>query len=346
MDKKAEVAVVILNYNTRDLLERFLPFVLKTNYSPMRVVVVDNGSSDESAEWVAEHHPKIELIRFEENHGFAGGYEKALGMIQSDYYVLLNSDVEVSPNWLNPLVEMAERKKEIAAVQPKILDYAHRNLFEYAGAAGGYIDALGYPFCRGRIFDQMEEDCGQYDQVCEIFWATGAALFIRAKAYHQAGGLDERFFAHMEEIDLCWRLHALGYELWAEPSSVVYHIGGGTLSQQNARKTFLNFRNALILLTKNLPKGRLFPTLLMKLLLDGLAGLRFVWLGEWANMHAIVKAHWAYFSKLGYWRKVRASTPLMKNADLQAHPAFVHKSIVWQFFARGRKRFSEVKTGK
>lgn len=346
MDKKAEVAVVILNYNTRDLLERFLPFVLKTNYSPMRVVVVDNGSSDESAEWVAEHHPKIELIRFEENHGFAGGYEKALGMIQSDYYVLLNSDVEVSPNWLNPLVEMAECKKEIAAVQPKILDYTHRNLFEYAGAAGGYIDALGYPFCRGRIFDQMEEDCGQYDQACEIFWATGAALFIRAKAYHQAGGLDERFFAHMEEIDLCWRLHALGYELWAEPSSVVYHIGGGTLSQQNARKTFLNFRNALILLTKNLPKGRLFPTLLMKLLLDGLAGLRFVWLGEWANMHAIVKAHWAYFSKLGYWRKVRASTPLMKNADLQAHPAFVHKSIVWQFFARGRKRFSEVKTGK
>jgi GT2 family glycosyltransferase len=339
----AQVSVVILNYNTRELLERFLPSVLKTAYPNMRLVVVDNGSTDGSADWVEEHIPEAEVIRFTENHGFAGGYEHALQRIDSEYYVLLNSDVEVSPNWLQPLVEMAENNKAIAAIQPKVLDHSNPELFEYAGAAGGFIDALGYPFCRGRIFDQMEKDNGQYDQACEIFWATGAALFIRADAYHKAGGLDERFFAHMEEIDLCWRLHALGYELWAEPKSVVYHIGGGTLSQQNARKTFLNFRNALILLTKNLPKGRMLPTLVMKLFLDGLAGLRFVSLGEWANMWAIVRAHWAYFSKAGHWRKERKALPQMSNQALKAHPAFIHHSIVWQFFARGRKRFSELK---
>lgn len=340
-----EVSVVILNYNTRDLLEKFLPGVLKSTYEPLRVVVVDNGSSDGSTDWVSEHLPAVELIRFEENLGFAGGYHKALSLIQSDYYVLLNSDVEVTEGWLEPLVRLAESRPDIAAVQPKILDQRNRHLFEYAGASGGFIDTLGYPFCRGRVFDVMEEDKGQYNEPTEIFWATGAALFIRAKTYHEAGGLDPRFFAHMEEIDLCWRLHALGYKLWVEPASVVYHIGGGTLSQQNARKTFLNFRNALILLTKNLPQGRLLPTLLAKLVLDGLAGARFAWMGEWKNTWAIVRAHWTFFSQLPYWLKVRSSLPQMKASELRQHPAFVHTSIVWQFFARKRRTFSELLLG-
>lgn len=340
-----EVCVVILNFNTRELLARFLPGVLKSNYDRLRVVVVDNGSTDGSADWVSQNATEAELIRFEENYGFAGGYHKALSLINSDYYILLNSDVEVTEGWIQPLVRLAEQHPEIAAVQPKILDQRRRNLFEYAGASGGFIDTLGYPFCRGRVFDVMEEDRGQYDQPAEIFWATGAALFIRAKAYHDAGGLDPRFFAHMEEIDLCWRLHALGYQLWVEPSSVVYHIGGGTLSQQNARKTFLNFRNALILLTKNLPQGRLIPTLMAKLLLDGLAGARFAWMGEWKNTWAIVRAHWTFFSQLGYWWKVRASLPRMKATELRKHPAFVHTSIVWQFFARKRRTFAELILG-
>lgn len=340
-----EVCVVILNFNTRELLQKFLPGVLNSKYDRLRVIVVDNGSSDGSAEWVSEHAPQAELIRFDENHGFAGGYHKALSLINSDYYILLNSDVEVTEYWIQPLVQRAEKDPAIAAIQPKILDQRNKHRFEYAGASGGFIDTLGYPFCRGRVFDVMEEDRGQYDQATEIFWATGAALFIRAKAYHDAGGLDPRFFAHMEEIDLCWRLHALGHKLWAEPASVVYHIGGGTLSQQNARKTFLNFRNALILLTKNLPQGRLIPTLLAKLVLDGLAGARFAWMGEWKNTWAIVRAHWTFFSQLAYWWKVRASLPRMKASELRKHPAFVHTSIVWQFFARKRRTFTELVLG-
>jgi len=251
-----KVAVVILNWNGRNFLEQFLPSVVRSTYSNHVIIIADNNSADDSIDFLKIHYPGIRIIQNAGNWGFAKGYNEALRQIESEYYVLLNSDVEVSPGWLEPMVELLENNPAIAACQPKILSFLKRNLFEYAGAAGGWMDKYGYPFCKGRIFDLCEEDHGQYDQAEPIFWATGAALFIRSSSFHEQKGLDEYFFAHQEEIDLCWRIQLSGGKIYSCPSSVVYHVGGGTLQKGNSKKTFLNFRNNLIMLAKNWPSKK------------------------------------------------------------------------------------------
>src|ERR1700761_629824 len=249
------IAIVILNYNGRGYLEQFLPFVTANTCPGGEVIIADNASTDDSLAFLKENYPGLRVIVLDRNYGFAGGYNMALQQVQSDYYVLLNSDVEVTPGWLEPIVGLMESDPAIGACQPKIRMFAHRELFEYAGAAGGWLDYLGYPFARGRIFDVCETDNGQYDQAEPIFWASGAALFIRAGLYHEMGGLDTYFFAHQEEIDLCWRIQLAGHKIYSCPQSVVYHVGGGTLPKGNERKVFLNFRNNLIMMVKNMPAG-------------------------------------------------------------------------------------------
>ncbi|MFZ9718824.1 MAG: glycosyltransferase family 2 protein, partial [Chitinophagaceae bacterium] len=247
------VAVVILNWNGKQFLEQFLPGLLASNYNNLRVMVADNASTDDSVSFLLQHYPTVELLRCQQNLGFAGGYNYFLNQVQTDYYVLLNSDVEVTPEWITPVISLMESDQRIAACQPKILSWHQRDHFEYAGAAGGWIDRLGYPFARGRVFDHLEMDTGQYNQPMPVFWATGAAMFVRADAFHAAGGFDEAFFAHQEEIDLCWRLQRMGYRIYACPASVVYHVGGGALPTGSAQKVFLNYRNNLMMLVKNMP---------------------------------------------------------------------------------------------
>ena len=250
--KFPSVAIVILNFNGRNYLEKFLPSVIASTYPNKRIIVADNASSDDSIAFIQNNFPSVEIIALDKNYGFAGGYNEALSKIESDYYILLNSDVEVTPGWIEDMITLMEADKNIAACQPKILSFYNKNYFEHAGACGGWIDALGYAFARGRIFDICEEDKGQYNTNQKVFWATGAALCIRAKCFHEMGGFDAHLFAHMEEIDLCWRLQRKGYAVYCCPSSVVYHVGGGTLPKTNSRKTYLNFRNNLIILFKNL----------------------------------------------------------------------------------------------
>jgi GT2 family glycosyltransferase len=252
-----KTAVVILNWNGRNFLETFLPSVLEYSARCADVIVADNASTDDSVAFLQEHYPQIRIIEHPKNGGFSKGYNDALKQIDAEYYILLNSDVEVTPNWITPVIEMMDADPSIAACQPKLRSFEDRSQFEYAGAAGGFIDAYGYPFCRGRIFDVLEEDRGQYDDACEVFWATGACLFVRADLYHALGGLDEDFFAHMEEIDFCWRLKNNGHKVMYCPDSTVYHVGGGALPKSSPRKTYLNFRNNLALLVKNLPSKRL-----------------------------------------------------------------------------------------
>ncbi len=240
----------------------------------MELIVADNASTDDSLAFLRKHYPTVRIIEMKRNHGYAGGYNVALKEVKSEYYVLLNSDVEVTPGWIEPVIELMDSDKQIGACQPKILSYAEKDRFEYAGAAGGWMDCLGYPFARGRIFDICEKDEGQYDEVQKIFWASGAALFVRAELFHQAGGLDTYFFAHMEEIDFCWRLQLLGYSIYACPASVVYHVGGGTLPKGNERKVFLNFRNNMIMLAKNLPKRQSFWKIPMRILMDFISAFK------------------------------------------------------------------------
>ncbi|MBC7424904.1 MAG: glycosyltransferase family 2 protein [Bacteroidia bacterium] len=333
-----KVSVVILNYNTRNFLHDLLPFVLQTNYENLEVVVADNASSDDSCSYIEANYPQLKLIRLAENYGFAGGYNKALEQVQADYYVLLNSDVEVDKNWIQPLVDMALTDSTIAAIQPKILDFNNRNYFEYAGASGGFIDKYGYPFCRGRILSALEEDKGQFNDNREIFWATGAAMFVKAELFHSIGGLDADFFAHMEEIDICWRLKNAGYKIMACPASVVYHIGGGTLSKYSPKKTFLNFRNGLALLLKNLEAGKIVPVLMFRIaILDTIAALRFLMLGEWGNFKAVLKAHFSFYSRLRYWYGKRKQVPVIKaNAN---KVGLYKRSIVYDFFLGKKHSF-------
>jgi GT2 family glycosyltransferase len=331
------VSVVILNYNTRQYLEQLLPSVLATDWPNLEVVVADNCSKDGSADFVATHFPQVRLIRFDENHGYTGGYNKALNTIAADYYVLLNSDVEVPADWLRPLVALAEANPALAAAQPMIMDFNHRQRFEYAGAAGGYIDRYGYPFCRGRLFDVLEENHGQYPTE-PVFWASGAAFFVRARDYHAAGGLDTRFFAHMEEIDLCWRLQSMGKHVYAVAESRVYHIGGGTLNKQSAFKTYLNFRNGLLLLEKNLPQRGKVKTIFIRMILDGIAAFRFILMGQWHSFLAIIRAH-IYFH-----RNRRKFRPETRGQAPHANLAgYFHGSLVLQFFLRKRRKFTELK---
>lgn len=332
------IAIVILNWNGRSFLEKFLPFVTASVCAGAEVIVADNNSSDDSVSFLRERYPQLRVIEMDKNRGFAGGYNEALRHVDSDYYVLLNSDVEVKPGWLEPMIGLMESDWSIGACQPKIMMYADKRSFEYAGAAGGWLDYLGYPFAKGRIFDVCEEDHGQYDRPEPIFWASGAALFIRARLYHEMGGLDTYFFAHQEEIDLCWRLQLAGYKIYSCPQSVVYHVGGGTLPKGNERKVFLNFRNNLIMMVKNMPAGEWLWKIPYRFLLDTVSAWKSLLAGEGVYFLAITEAHLAFIKWLVFKRK-ESVFPKKRGGKLLG---WYSRSIVWQYFVVGRKTFSEI----
>jgi len=332
--KMTKVSVVILNYNGRKYLQQFLPSVI--SYSKeAQIVVVDNASTDDSREFLKNQYPFIELVYLTENVGYAGGYNEALKQIESEYFVLLNSDIEVTDNWLNPIIELMESDDGVAAAQPKIKSFKNQEYFEYAGAAGGFIDFLGYPFCQGRIFNSSEKDTGQYDQMREIFWASGACFIVRAKAFHEMGGFDPDFFAHMEEIDLCWRLHNKGYRIMAYPQSTVFHVGAGTLPVTNPRKTYLNFNNNLAMLTKNLPASQILK-LPLRILLDWIAALKFLLDGSPNHSWAVIRAHLNYFGKLNLTIRKRSPNISSQNGKIY------HRSIVFDYYLLGRKMFGDL----
>ncbi len=330
----ARLAVVILNYNTIHHVKTFLPSVVEYSQG-YEVVFADNGSSDGSVDYVREHFPQVRVLQFEQNYGFTGGYNRALKEVEADYYCLLNSDVEVTPDWTVAPLELLEQNPQIAACQPKLLSYCEKQRFEYAGAAGGYIDWLGYPFCAGRIFEHIEEDSGQYEQEREVFWASGAAMFIKSELYHRFGGLDESFFAHMEEIDLCWRLKNAGYSIFYTPKSKVYHLGGGTLNKSSARKTYFNFRNNLLLLYKNLPKEQKCKVFARRMLLDFVAGAMFLLKGSVSEAKAVLLAHRDY-------KKMRKTT-VIPIENLSTYPSCVYfGSIVAENKFFGKKTYGEL----
>ncbi|HRI59546.1 MAG TPA: glycosyltransferase family 2 protein [Saprospiraceae bacterium] len=338
------VAVVILNYNTRRHLEQFLPSVV-ANSPGAHIVVADNGSPDDSVDFLAKHYPEVQVIDLHQNYGFAEGYNQALKKVKADIYVILNSDVEVAPGWMSPVLEAMHNDPAIAIAQPKILAWQEKNRFEYAGAAGGWIDALGYPFCRGRIFSQREEDRGQYDEAQECFWAAGAAFFIRADLYHAFGGFDGDYFAHNEEIDLCWRLKRAGYSVWCIPQSVVYHLGGGTLEYENPRKVFLNFRNSLYSLLKNQPARKLLWLIPARIILDGLAGARFAAKGQFRAIWAIVRAHFSFYSNFRHTvRKRFAAAAVIDQHKVrpQNRSGIYPGSIIVAHYLRRVKEFSKL----
>jgi hypothetical protein len=341
-----KTAVVILNYNGRQHLEHFLPGVLASLLEHVELIVADNGSTDDSLAWLAEQHPTVKVLDLEENFGFAEGYNRALAQVSADIYVLLNSDVAVPENWLRAPLTVLERHKDVAAVQPKILSQHDRHYFEYAGAAGGYIDQLGYPFCRGRIFADVERDTGQYDDRTEIFWASGAALFVRADLFHRIGGFDGSYFAHAEEIDLCWRLKRAGYRILAVPESQVYHVGGGTLSYNTPYKTYLNFRNTLITGLKNEPYGKIFWWLPVRLLLDGVAGLLFLSQGKFQHIFSIVRAHWHFLPRLRrHWRLRREANRRVEAVRIGADRTDFGRfddSIIFHYYLLRNRRFSDL----
>ena len=329
-----QVAVVILNYNGKDFLEKFLGSVVE-NSPEADLFIIDNGSDDQSVEMVTKEFPAIEIIALDKNYGYAQGYNKGLAGLDYPYFLLLNSDVEVSAGWIPPLLKLAESDDKIAAAQPKILDYNRKTHFEYAGAAGGFLDVLGYAFCRGRIFDALEEDKGQYNRSTDIFWATGACFLIKADVFKEMGGFDIRFFAHMEEIDLCWRMHNEGYRVVYQPDSKVYHVGGGTLPVENPFKTYLNFRNNLAMLLKNLPAGFLFPVIFFRMSLDGISGLRYFMRGDLKNTFSIIRAHFAFYSWIPYLLRNRAR-------KFEGFKNLCSTAVVWQFFIKKKKTFDEV----
>ena len=331
-------AVVILNYNGRKFLEQFLPNVLEnTNRELAEVIVADNASTDDSVAFMQSHYPNIQLIENESNGGFATGYNLALRQIEAEYFVLLNSDIEVTPRWIEPVLEMMDADETIAACQPKILSYYDKTKFEYAGSCGGFIDKYGYPFCRGRIFQNLETDEGQYDTPMEVFWATGACMFVRAGLFLKCGGLDDSFFAHMEEIDFCWRMKNMGYRIFCCPQSKVYHIGGGTLPKKSPRKTYLNFRNNLSLLVKNLPDNKLRSVIVYRIFLDWIAAFKFLCEGCFGDFKAVYQAHFDFYKRLGDLRE--------KRGQLQQNQVscMYQRNIVFDGMLFGKKKFSDLK---
>ena len=333
-----EVAVVILNWNGKHYLQQFLPSVMASTYPSLRVVIADNASTDDSVIFLQQTFPNIEIITLSENLGFAGGYNAALQKVNAPYYVLLNSDVEVTRDWIEPMIDLLTKDDRIAACQPKILSFANKQMFEYAGASGGMLDLFGYPFARGRIFDSIEKDEGQYDDAIPCFWASGAALCIKAAAFHAAGGFDNVFFAHQEEIDLCWRLQKAGLQIYVVPAAVVYHVGGGTLPTGSKQKVFLNFRNNLLMMYKNLPLVQLFYILPFRLLLDAVAAYKAMFEGNSSYFFAVAKAH-VFFTAVVLSGKVKR-TPV---TDKKVAIGGVYKgSIVWQYFIKKRRNFSEI----
>ncbi len=330
---KHKIAVVILNYNGKRFLERFLPGVISRSAHMAEIIVADNASTDGSVRFMQEHFPQVRLILNDRNGGFAAGYNEALAQVDTEYYVLLNSDIEVGEGWLEPLLEMMETDASIAACQPKLLSFADKAYFEYAGAAGGFIDKFGYPFCRGRLFQNVEKDEGQYDTALEVFWASGACMFVRSDLYHRMGGLDADFFAHMEEIDFCWRLKNVGYKIMYCPDSEVYHIGGGTLPKNSPRKTYLNFRNNLSMLFKNLPPSFFAYVIFTRLFLDGVASLKFLIEGGWGDFFAVLRAH-AHF-----YRKIPALRAKRRKINPQAVSRVYKKNIVVEYFLKRKMTF-------
>lgn len=335
------VSVVILNWNGADMLREFMPSVIDYSVGEgVEICVADNASSDESLEMLRTEFPVVRLIELDQNYGFAEGYNRALTQVDAEYVVLLNSDVEVTPHWLEPLLDYMDTHSGIAACQPKLLSWHNKEYFEYAGASGGFIDRYGYPFCRGRIFDVLEKDCGQYDTVTEVMWATGAALFIRLADYREAGGLDSRFFAHMEEIDLCWRLRSRGKKLVCIPQSVVYHVGGATLKKENPRKTFLNFRNNLLMLYKNLPDKELEHVLFVRGILDRVAAFVFYLKKDRENARAVMQAR-REFEDIRYSFAASRIENMMKSTD-EIISERTHFSILVKYYLLGKKHFSQL----
>lgn len=328
-----KIAVVILNYNGEKLLPQFLPSVIQHSANAT-VIVADNASTDNSISLLEKDFPQIKLIKLDKNYGFCGGYNRTLQQIEAEYYVLLNSDVEVTANWLTPMLELLEFNNSIAAVQPKILSWHQKDHFEYAGAGGGFIDWLGYPFCRGRLFESVEKDEGQYNDVKEVFWATGACLMVRANLYHKLGGLDEDFFAHMEEIDLCWRIQRAGLKVYYTGKSTVFHVGAGTLSRSNPRKNFLNFRNGLSLLYKNTSPGVLRVKLPIRLILDYVAALAFLFKGEVSNAKAVLQAHLDFFKNLP---KTKIKRELLKSMPFTTKSMYLG-IVVFDYFLLRKKK--------
>ena len=336
-----KTSVVILNWNGAKLLKQFLPTVLMhTQTEDCEVVVADNNSSDNSIEVLRQQFPNVKLILLDKNYGFAEGYNKALQQIDSEYVVLLNSDVETSFNWLNPLIEHLEQNRDTAAVQPKILSYTNKTMFEYAGAAGGFIDRYGYPFCRGRILHELEEDKGQYDEPIEIFWATGACLCMRKDDYMEAGGLDGDFFAHMEEIDLSWRLLARGKKVVCLPQSKVYHVGGASLNSESPRKVHLNFRNNLLMIYKNATQTKLIEVLLIRIVLDTAAAAHFLVQGKWRHAKAVGKAY-SDFIKMRPAFKAKRKYNLDKTIQTNI-PQLYKGSMLFDFYFRRKKKYSDI----
>ncbi len=332
-----QVAVVILNWNGKFFLEKFLPNVIRYSIGVADIVVADNNSSDDSLAILREKFPEVKIILNKTNLGFAGGYNEALKQVKSDYYILLNSDVDVTENWIQPVINLMKSDERIAACQPKIRSYKHPDEYEYAGAAGGFIDKYGYPFCRGRIFSSLEKDHHQYDDVKEIFWATGACLFVRADIFHQLGGFDATFFAHMEEIDLCWRIHRADYKIMCCPASTVYHIGGGTLPKNNPRKTYLNFRNNLMMVYKNANKSDLFSILLFRTFFDFVAAILFLFTNGWSDCKAVLKAHIDFHRK-----KKTLDQGLDTNTTNHSIQLIYPKSILLRYFIFRNRRFSDL----
>lgn len=333
-----QVSIVILNWNGWSYLEKFLPSVLASGYPNMRVIVADNASTDDSVALLHQKFPSVEIIINTSNEGFAKGYNTALRQLKSDYFVLLNSDVEVTPGWIEPVIQLMESDDSIGACQPKLLSFNNSSQFEYAGACGGWIDNFGYPFSRGRIFDDLENDHGQYNNPVPCFWASGAAMFVRAELFSRIGGFEEYFFAHQEEIDFCWRLQLAGYKVYVQPASVVYHVGGGTLPRGNNSKVFLNFRNNLIMLAKNLSFTDAVMKIFFRMLLDGVAAWKGVLQGNAGYFLAILRSHIHFFNWLAFHRK-RSVFPNKKNGKLYG---WYNGSVVWQHFVKKKKMFSEI----
>ena len=335
-----KVAVVILNFNGKKFLEKFLPSIISHSL-PHKIIIADNGSTDDSTNFLELNFPEISVVKNGGNYGYAKGYNLALAKVEADYFVLLNSDVEVTANWIEPIISLMNKDKQVAACQPKLLDYNARNQFEYAGASGGFIDKFGYPFCRGRLFNTLEEDTGQYNSPREIFWASGACLFVRADAFKRVGGFDDDYFAHMEEIDLCWRLKNLGYKICVEPASVIYHIGGGTLNKLSKRKTFLNFRNNLITYTKNSRSQFLIWRILFRLILDGIAAFKFLFDGEPKHFFAVLKAHGYYYAWLPTTLTKRRTMKKMTGFSFTTSQIYA-TNIISEYFIKKKKKFSDL----
>lgn len=331
-----KTAIVILNWNGKKLLEKFLPSIVNFSSNEAEIYVADNASTDNSIAYIKEFFPSVKVVENSVNGGYAKGYNDALQSIKADIYCLINSDIEVTKSWLPPILDVFKNDEKTAIIQPKILDFKDKSKFEYAGAAGGFIDLFGYPYCRGRIFNELEVDENQFNDISEIFWASGACLFIRSKIYHQLNGFDEDYFAHQEEIDLCWRTKNIGYQIKYVGNSTVFHVGGATLQETNPHKTFLNFRNSLLNIVKNVPKKWFLFVVFSRLVLDGIAGIKFILELRPIHTWAILKAHISFYKN--FFKFLKKRKKIQKKQDYN-----LHTSIVWQYFVLGRKKFKDLK---